>query len=160
MREIKYDRVECSRCGGTGHYSYNPMDGTICFKCRGGKKVLSRPAAKSLKLVEEFKVGLLSTPASAIEVGDAFKMFNSNRRYRKCIEIRPVETNGSKSLRDGEMIPLLALVVMDGDTQLAMNLAPEDPVLKFPDPDQFTEMMEFARDLPGVTVIDEEGATK
>lgn len=27
----------CSRCGGSGHYSYNPLDGTVCFKCRGGR---------------------------------------------------------------------------------------------------------------------------
>lgn len=25
----------CPRCGGTGHYSYNPMYGTMCFKCEG-----------------------------------------------------------------------------------------------------------------------------
>jgi len=32
-----YVRVKgkCPRCGGSGHYSYNPMDGTICFQCRG-----------------------------------------------------------------------------------------------------------------------------
>lgn len=32
-----YIRVKgkCPRCGGSGHYSYNPMDGTVCFQCRG-----------------------------------------------------------------------------------------------------------------------------
>ena len=25
----------CSRCGGSGHYSFNPIDGTRCFKCAG-----------------------------------------------------------------------------------------------------------------------------
>lgn len=32
-----YVRVKgkCPRCGGSGHYSFNPMDGTICFQCRG-----------------------------------------------------------------------------------------------------------------------------
>lgn len=25
----------CGRCDGTGHYSYNPLDGTRCFDCRG-----------------------------------------------------------------------------------------------------------------------------
>jgi hypothetical protein len=25
----------CSRCYGTGHYSFNPVDGTTCFGCRG-----------------------------------------------------------------------------------------------------------------------------
>lgn len=38
----KYVRVKgaCSRCGGSGHYAYNPMDGTRCFRCLGsGKEV-------------------------------------------------------------------------------------------------------------------------
>jgi DnaJ-class molecular chaperone len=26
---------KCSRCGGSGNYSYNPLDGTTCFKCNG-----------------------------------------------------------------------------------------------------------------------------
>lgn len=26
----------CGRCGGTGHYSYNPIHGTRCFGCSGG----------------------------------------------------------------------------------------------------------------------------
>ncbi len=32
-----YVRVKspCHRCGGSGHYSYNPMDGTRCLACRG-----------------------------------------------------------------------------------------------------------------------------
>lgn len=31
----------CSRCGGSGHYSYNQLDGTTCYGCRGsGKQVL------------------------------------------------------------------------------------------------------------------------
>lgn len=32
-----YVRVKgkCPRCGGSGHYSFNPMDGTICFQCLG-----------------------------------------------------------------------------------------------------------------------------
>lgn len=27
----------CHRCGGSGHYSYNPVDGTRCFGCRGNR---------------------------------------------------------------------------------------------------------------------------
>lgn len=29
--------VDCSRCCGTGHYSYNQLSGTRCFKCGGAK---------------------------------------------------------------------------------------------------------------------------
>jgi hypothetical protein len=32
----------CSRCGGSGHYSYNVIDGTVCFGCRGSGSKLPR----------------------------------------------------------------------------------------------------------------------
>lgn len=28
----------CKRCGGSGNYSYNPMNGTTCFRCGGSGK--------------------------------------------------------------------------------------------------------------------------
>ena len=28
----------CKRCGGSGHYSYNSLDGTTCYGCRGSGK--------------------------------------------------------------------------------------------------------------------------
>lgn len=35
-------RGKCPRCGGSGHYSYNQMDGTRCYGCMGsGIKVMS-----------------------------------------------------------------------------------------------------------------------
>ena len=30
-------KMPCPRCGGTGHYSYNPMDGDVCYECMGKK---------------------------------------------------------------------------------------------------------------------------
>jgi hypothetical protein len=35
----------CSRCGGSGHYSYCTGYGTTCFKCRGRKVVYSKRGA-------------------------------------------------------------------------------------------------------------------
>ena len=33
---------KCPRCGGSGHYSYNQMDGTVCYGCMGsGIKVMT-----------------------------------------------------------------------------------------------------------------------
>lgn len=34
-------KMTCPRCGGTGHYSYNEIDGTICYGC-GGRKVITK----------------------------------------------------------------------------------------------------------------------
>jgi hypothetical protein len=35
----KVTMIDCTRCGGTGHYSYNMIHGTVCFKCNGAKKI-------------------------------------------------------------------------------------------------------------------------
>ena len=40
--------VICPRCGGTGHYSFNRIDGTRCFKCGGSKYVLPKITKKFL----------------------------------------------------------------------------------------------------------------
>ena len=36
----KYIKVSgpCKRCGGSGHYSYNSLDGTKCYGCNGSGK--------------------------------------------------------------------------------------------------------------------------
>ena len=33
LKETGY--VRCSRCGGSGNYSYNPIHGSTCFQCNG-----------------------------------------------------------------------------------------------------------------------------
>lgn len=33
----------CTRCNGTGSYSFNPMYGTVCFKCWGSGKQATAP---------------------------------------------------------------------------------------------------------------------
>ncbi len=45
--KILFDKKTCSRCGGSGHYSYNPTDGTVCFGCGGSGKKLSRDGVKA-----------------------------------------------------------------------------------------------------------------
>jgi len=42
---------ECSRCGGTGHYSYNQQIGTKCIKCNGLKYTLPKITNKWLENV-------------------------------------------------------------------------------------------------------------
>lgn len=35
--KIRFETAACSRCGGTGHYSFNQVSGTRCFRCRGAR---------------------------------------------------------------------------------------------------------------------------
>lgn len=34
---MNFETEICSRCGGTGHFSFNLITGTKCFKCKGKK---------------------------------------------------------------------------------------------------------------------------
>jgi len=64
--KTSFENTECSRCGGTGQYSYNQMTGTRCFKCNGGKNVYTKRGA----LAQRFYTALLSKPARDLVVGD------------------------------------------------------------------------------------------
>lgn len=65
--------VPCSRCGGTGHYSFNQMDGTRCFKCRGSRvnvpALTAKLAARAAELVAAG--GLVEYEATLIRRRDA-----------------------------------------------------------------------------------------
>jgi len=52
---IKGYTKTCPRCGGSGNYSYNQKDGTICYGCMG-KKIVPLTITKSLidKIGKEF----------------------------------------------------------------------------------------------------------
>lgn len=40
----------CSRCGGSGNHSYNPIHGSTCFKCNGlGYVKIEKKSSKTLK---------------------------------------------------------------------------------------------------------------
>lgn len=110
--------VTCTRCGGTGHYSYNAIDGSRCYGCSGEGKVI-RPgaAAKAAAAYAEALRGEKeatitgTTGRRALAVGDKV---NGRLAYRnakgdkwatvKSIEIHDDEISG-RSLRAGEMVP-------------------------------------------------------
>lgn len=57
----------CGRCGGSGRYSYNMIDGSTCYGCNGSGKAPAKAikAAKKMKVVcHTVKVG------SGFNVGD------------------------------------------------------------------------------------------
>ena len=64
-RKLLFENVTCSRCGGSGNYSYCQMYGTTCFKCAGdgatltarGKAAQAWLNAKRRKLGKELVVG-------------------------------------------------------------------------------------------------------
>lgn len=56
----------CSRCGGTGNYSYNQLTGTRCFKCNGVKAVYTKRGRAAL----DYWRSLRSRPVEDLKIGD------------------------------------------------------------------------------------------
>jgi len=68
MAEIldKLETETCSRCGGTGHYSYCQSYGTTCFRCRGRKVTYSKRGQAAAIYMENLR----KKPANQFQPGD------------------------------------------------------------------------------------------
>lgn len=64
--EMKLETETCSRCGGSGNYSYCQRFGTKCFKCMGAGKALTKRGAVAAAYLETLR----SKRADAVVVGD------------------------------------------------------------------------------------------
>lgn len=89
----------CGRCGGSGRYSYNQIDGDRCYGCGGsGWKLTKRGSA-----AQSFYRDNLMVPAATLKVGDLIRCCTVagsfiSEKTLPIIEIRA-------SLRDGVMVP-------------------------------------------------------
>jgi hypothetical protein len=67
---LKLERETCSRCNGSGSYSYCQRFGSTCFKCAGKKEVYTKrgqAAANYLKTLRSIKI-------EDVQVGDTVKV--------------------------------------------------------------------------------------
>lgn len=62
---LLFESKPCSRCGGSGHYSYCQSYGTRCFKCAGRCETLTKRGA----VAQAAFSASLRAPASMIEPG-------------------------------------------------------------------------------------------
>jgi len=67
--DTKLETQSCTRCGGSGHYSYCQSHGTTCFKCGGNKIIWTKRGA----LASSFLTALCSKRADQIVVGEKVK---------------------------------------------------------------------------------------
>lgn len=61
-----FEAQTCSRCGGSGQYSWNAMHGSRCFGCGGHGYKLTKRGAAAQELYRE----LLSKKVEDLQVGD------------------------------------------------------------------------------------------
>lgn len=66
MTSTSFETEICSRCGGSGKYSFNLMTGDTCFKCRGKGNCYTKRGQVAIDYYRE----LLKVPVTELKVGD------------------------------------------------------------------------------------------
>jgi hypothetical protein len=94
----KFETETCSRCGGTGTFSYCARYGRTCFKCRGTGVTLTKRGAAAKARYET----LLSRPFGEVQVGDfvfaGFPEMGKAIKWRRVLSIEPDRFNDGYSL--------------------------------------------------------------
>lgn len=88
-----FETETCGRCGGSGQYSYNPMNGTRCFGCGGTGLSLTKRG----KAAKAFLTSLLQKPLSEIRPGDNIMTATGSmglgpNRWHYVVSIEPSKT--------------------------------------------------------------------
>lgn len=88
-----FESRQCGRCGGSGHYSFNMIHGTMCYGCGGCGKQLTKLGKRQ----REAWLAELETPIEEIEIGHRIYL---SGRWATVEEIRPgtVEDGRYKSM--------------------------------------------------------------
>ena len=89
------ETVPCSRCGGSGQYSYCSMYGSTCFKCGGAKRVFTKRGLAA----HNYLVALRSSPAEHVVPGMlvkmSFGMTGEVHAFAKCTKSEPNTLNSA-----------------------------------------------------------------
>jgi hypothetical protein len=111
----RFECVTCTRCGGTGHYSYCQMHGSTCFKCSGTGKQLTargRAAAEWFRAHKRRKGSQIEFGAWVVMHGIpgfcATTYFTVDKIFTRL--------DSGSYLKDGVMVPSPPRLVLEGVT--------------------------------------------
>lgn len=150
---IHYQTTECSRCLGSGEYSYNPIDGKRCYGCGGTGKALTRDAKKAKAKIDALKAEMLTTPIEAVKVGDVVKYANTTLPFSEVVELLGETGAKSKNFATGEWEHCLGFRTKNNMTY---HFVPGKGTMvqRFPNKEEFAKLVELARTLKGTEIVE------
>jgi len=112
--QVIFEKETCGRCGGSGQYSYNQIDGSRCFGCGGSGERLSKRG----KAAKKFADDMLEVAIEDLPQGRRATYRNSWTGHKTTFSgTRITGYTKSKSTRDTEWreIPDFALLLKQSD---------------------------------------------
>lgn len=125
-----FETEVCSRCGGTGHHSFNG-EHSRCYKCdgkNGCRAYTKRGAAAKAYYNAKFEI-----PASMLKVGDVFR--TDYYKQITVVSIAEVETHSRFKIGDGDWQKGANQLKIEG-LKLTVQLHPETIVRRLPTPEE------------------------
>lgn len=120
----KFESQTCSRCGGSGKFSFNLIHGTMCYGCNGkGVKLTKRG-----KAAKQFFDNSLTVPASELKVGMVVKEWEG---YKYFATIREIDTGTDYEL--GQRHTTSYSLGEDGNRQMILIDTGRDKSKFYPD---------------------------
>jgi hypothetical protein len=92
--KMGFEIQTCTRCGGSGQYSYCQSYGTTCFKCSGRKVCFTAKGAAASAFYSES----LQVPAGSLAVGDLIQIEDFFKQVKYFAPITAIGISDSKRL--------------------------------------------------------------
>ena len=85
--KLAFEKTTCSRCNGTGRYSFNLMHGNVCFGCSGTKTQITANGKRAQKA---YSAALAKNQALAgdLRVGDIIRRHDCSQ-WARIVKIAP-----------------------------------------------------------------------
>lgn len=88
---LVFESTTCSRCGGSGQFSYCERYGSVCFKCQGAKETLTKRGFAAQAYLNDLR----KVRAGAIVVGQYMQVETMTHRYfAEVITVEPAHCYG------------------------------------------------------------------
>lgn len=140
-----FESKVCSRCGGSGNFSFNHKDGTMCYGCNGTGSKLTKRGTAALKFFQDS----LTIPASELAVGMRIKESVLSKKF---VVIQNIHYGTDKEL--GKDFNTSYLLGPNGDKEMVLidsgssmvKFYPETRVRVFHTDEQKQEKLQIALD--------------
>lgn len=85
--KLTFETGTCTRCMGSGEYSFNALDGTRCYGCGGSGVKLTRAGRAAKVRFEKLLNERMRKSVTEVKAGDTTRHSGPRAAWRKVIEV-------------------------------------------------------------------------